>query len=68
MSILPTKVLRVSTRGLVTIPVSVRRELGIKPDSSLALYVSHGTILLKPVDVPSSKTMAKTFEDVTKRL
>ena len=68
MAVLPTKVLRVSTRGLVTIPASVRRELGIVPDSSLALYVSRGTILLKPVDVPSSKTMAKTFEDAIKKL
>jgi len=40
---------KVSVRGQTVIPQSIREELGIKPNSKLAWYVSEGVIRIIPI-------------------
>jgi AbrB family looped-hinge helix DNA binding protein len=41
-------VARVSTRGQVTIPVELRRELQLEPGDALAMEVREGKLYLRP--------------------
>ncbi|MCX6377467.1 MAG: AbrB/MazE/SpoVT family DNA-binding domain-containing protein [Armatimonadetes bacterium] len=44
-----TTTVRVSERGLITIPAAARRKLGIKPKSRVVLEVRENEIAIRPV-------------------
>ena len=40
---------KVSTRGQITLPASIRRSLGIKPHSRVEIIVEDDRVILRPV-------------------
>jgi AbrB family looped-hinge helix DNA binding protein len=40
---------RVSDKGLVTLPAAIRRQLGIAPGTMLSVEIVDNTIVLKPI-------------------
>ena len=42
-------IVRVSDRGQICIPASVRKKLGIKPKSSVSIEVGENEIIIKPM-------------------
>ena len=54
---------RVTTKGQVTIPVEVRRLLGVKPQDKVVFRVVEGRVELQP----SKMTLEATFGAVTPR-
>lgn len=54
----------VTTKGQVTIPVEVRRLLGVKPQDKVVFEVKDGRVELRPVTM----TLRDTFGSVTPRM
>lgn len=48
-----TQVLTVSSKGQISLPVELRRELSIETGDKLVAYASGDTILLKTIKLPS---------------
>lgn len=53
----------VTSKGQVTIPIEVRRLLGLKPRDQVAFRMSDGRVAIEPVEM----TLAATFGAVTPR-
>ncbi len=54
-----TQVITVSSKGQISLPVSVRETLSINAGDKLVLYTSGDVIMIKTLKLPS----AKEFED-----
>lgn len=50
-----TKVVTVSSKGQIALPVGMRDLLGIEKGDKLAAYVVEGFIVLKPLQLPDEK-------------
>ncbi|MEE8359167.1 MAG: AbrB/MazE/SpoVT family DNA-binding domain-containing protein [Candidatus Hydrothermarchaeales archaeon] len=48
------EITKISSKGQVVIPKSLRDEFGIKPGESFAVYGGRDTIILKKIQVPTS--------------
>lgn len=49
-----TQIITVSSKGQIVLPLKIREEMAIKQGDKLALVVSKGSIILKPLDIPSA--------------
>ena len=56
---------RISEKGQVVIPSSLRREMGIKKSDQFMVFGEDGTVILKRIEKPAIK---KTFEEIAKPL
>lgn len=56
---------RISEKGQVVIPSSLRKEMGIKKSDQFMIFGEAGTIILKKIEKPAIK---KTFDEIAKPL
>ena len=56
---------RISEKGQVVIPSSLRREMGIKKSDQFMIFGESGTVILKKIEKPAIK---KTFDEIAKPL
>lgn len=54
-----TQILTVSSKGQISLPVNLRKQLSIKTGDKLVLYTSGDVIMLRALKLPS----VKEFED-----
>jgi AbrB family looped-hinge helix DNA binding protein len=57
------EVTTISEKGRVVIPLSIRKELGIKPKNKFLVYGKGDTIIMKKLSLPSLK---KEWDDIFK--
>jgi AbrB family looped-hinge helix DNA binding protein len=53
---------RISEKGQVVIPSSLRREMGIKKSDQFMIFGADGTVILKKIDKASIK---RSFEEIS---
>ena len=58
-----TTLVTVSTKGQVVLPAEVRRTLAIADGDRLAVHVSDGVIMLKPVKIPSAEDFKQWMDE-----
>ena len=56
---------RISEKGQVVIPSSLRREMNIKKSDQFMVFGEGGTVILKKIETPAIK---KTFDEIAKPL
>jgi len=56
---------RISEKGQVVIPSSLRKEMGIKKSDQFMIFGEGGTLILKKIETPSIK---RTFDEIVKPL
>ena len=56
---------RISEKGQVVIPSSLRKEMGIKKSDQFIIFGESGTVILKKIEMPAIK---KTFDEIAKPL
>ena len=56
---------RISEKGQVVIPSSLRREMGINKSDQFMVFGEAGTVVLKKIEIP---IMKKTFDEIAKPL
>lgn len=56
------EVSRISSKGQVVIPSSIREQLGIKPSDRFLVFGSEDTIVFKKI---SASAIKKSFEEIT---
>jgi len=56
-------VLKVSSKGQISIPAKVRKEMNIKFGDRLAYVVFGDTLVMKPVKMPSEEEFEKSLEE-----
>lgn len=56
---------RISEKGQVVIPSSLRKEMGIKKSDQFVIFGEEGTVILKKIETPAIK---KTFDEIAKPL
>ena len=56
---------RISEKGQVVIPSSLRKEMGIKKSDQFMVFGEAGTVILKKIEMSAIK---KTFDEITKPL
>ncbi len=59
------EVTTISEKGQVVIPMSIRKELGIKPKNKFLVYGRGDTIIMKKLELPNLK---KEWEDIFKMM
>ena len=52
---------RISEKGQVVIPSSLRKEMGIKKSDQFMIFGEEGTVILKKIEKPAIK---KTFDEI----
>ncbi len=58
----------VGTKGQVVIPLPIRKELGIKPKTKLAMYSRRGRLVVAKLEVPTLKEeLTALFREVDQR-
>ena len=57
------EVTTISEKGQVVIPLSIRKELGIKPKNKFLVYGRGDTIIMKKLELPSLK---QEWDDIFK--
>ena len=57
---------RLSSKGQFVIPENVRKMLGLRAGSKLALFTDGEHILLKPIPAPDVSAFRKMAEEATK--
>ena len=58
-----TALVTVSTKGQVVLPANIRRSLAISDGDRLAIHVSEGVIMLKPVKVPAAEDFKQWMDE-----
>jgi AbrB family looped-hinge helix DNA binding protein len=56
---------RISEKGQVVIPSSLRKEMGIRKSDQFLVFGEDGTVILKKIETPAIK---KTFDEIAKPL
>ncbi len=56
---------RISEKGQVVIPSSLRKEMGIKKSDQFMIFGQGGLVILKRIEKPA---MQKTFDEIAKPL
>ena len=56
---------RISEKGQVVIPSSLRKEMGIKKSDQFMIFGEGGTLILKKIETPAIK---RTFDEIVKPL
>lgn len=57
------KIITVTTKGQIAIPVSIRKELSIENGDKLVAYTFGDTIMLKVLKVPSNEEFLKMMDN-----
>lgn len=58
-----TQILTVSSKGQVSLPVSMRRRLSINAGDKLAAYTSGDVIMLKVIKLPTAEEFEKSMDE-----
>ena len=66
MTVLPPKVLTVSSKGQITLPSSVRNTLDIKQGDHLIIHTTGRSILLKQMELPGSHELEHDMNEAHK--
>ena len=56
---------RISEKGQVVIPSSLRKEMGIKKSDQFMIFGEDGTVILKKIEKPAIK---KAFDEISRPL
>jgi AbrB family looped-hinge helix DNA binding protein len=59
-----TKIVRQRGRGQITIPASIRRELGIEPETMLAMTVEGDELRIKPLHLTERAVGSPWFKEL----
>ncbi len=59
-------VLTVSTKGQISIPSKVRRQMDIAEGDKLAFVVMDGTLMMRPMKMPDKAEFEKSLHDANK--
>lgn len=59
-------IVRLSTKGQLVIPGDVRKRLGLRPGSKLALFTDQKQILLTPIPAPDISAFSRMALDARK--
>ncbi len=57
------EIIKVSTKGQIAIPISMRKKLSIETGDSLVAFTYGDTIMLKVIKLPSSEEFKKTLDE-----
>ena len=58
-----TQILTVSSKGQISLPVSMRRHLSIEAGDKLAAYTSGDVIMLKVLKLPTAEEFEESMEE-----
>ena len=58
-----TQILTVSSKGQISLPVSMRRRLSINAGDKLAAYTSGDVIMLKVIKLPTAEEFEKSMDE-----
>ncbi|MDY6352816.1 MAG: AbrB/MazE/SpoVT family DNA-binding domain-containing protein [Lachnospiraceae bacterium] len=59
-------VLTVSSKGQISIPSKVRRQMNIAEGDKLAFVVMDGTLMMRPMKMPDKAEFEKSLHDANK--
>lgn len=59
---MPAQVITMSTKGQIVLPREMREALSLGAGSKLAVFCEDGTIMLKPLSVPSADDFRESFK------
>ena len=59
---MPVQVITMSTKGQVVLPSEIREALSLDAGSKLAVFYEGGTIILKPISVPSADEFRESLK------
>lgn len=59
---MPVQVITMSTKGQIVLPSEVREALSLEAGSKLAVFCEDGTIMLKPLSVPSADDFRESLK------
>lgn len=59
------ELVRMSEKGQIVIPASLRKDMGIKKSDQFLIFGENGTVILKKIEKPA---MQKTFDEIAKPL
>lgn len=60
-----TKILTVSSKGQISLPISIRKRLSIDSGDKLVLYTSGDVIMLKVLNLPSADEFEKSLNEAS---
>ncbi len=61
-----TQILTVSSKGQISLPVSIRKRLSIDTGDKLAAYTSGDVIILKTLKLPSAEEFEASLDEAQK--
>ena len=59
---MPVQVITMSTKGQIVLPSEMREALSLDAGSKLAVFCEDGTIMLKPLSVPSADDFRESLK------
>ena len=59
---MPVQVITMSTKGQVVLPSEIREALSLDAGSKLAVFCEGGTIILKPISIPSEDEFRESLK------
>ena len=59
---MPVQVITMSTKGQVVLPSEMREALSLDAGSKLAVFCEGGTIMLKPISIPSADDFRESLK------
>ncbi len=59
---MPVQVITMSTKGQVVLPSEIREALSLGTGSKLAIFCEGGTIILKPISIPSADEFRESLK------
>lgn len=63
---MPVQVITMSTKGQIVLPSEMREALSLDAGSKLAVFYEDGTIMLKPITVPSPEDFRESLKKAQK--
>lgn len=59
---MPVQVITMSTKGQIVLPSEMREALSLEAGSKLAVFYEDGTIMLKPITIPSPEDFRESLK------
>lgn len=57
------RILTLSSKGQISLPIAIRRNLNIDAGDKLAVYTSGDVVMLKVLRVPTAEEFSKTLDE-----
>lgn len=57
------QIITMSTKGQIVLPAEIRKELQIRPGAKLLAFCQNGTIMLKPLELPTDDELRRLFDE-----